>query len=80
MAQQVIALGPAIAPLWVAGLWWLSFHPAGHRHRALGIIFVTVVVILSINGRSRPNYLAVAQPALIAAGALRVTVLPSSGV
>jgi hypothetical protein len=65
---QMKMMLPFTLPLWLAGLAFLFFHPAGRRHRALGWIYLTAFVILLFNGSSRANYLAPAYTWLFAAG------------
>ena len=68
LAQQVLAMHPLTAPLWAAGLAWLLLARGGARSRVFGVVFLVVAAILIANGTSRPNYLALAQPPLLAAG------------
>ena len=71
-AQQVLAMHPFALPIWSAGLVWLFAGPERDRTRPLAIVFLVVTAILIANGTSRPNYLALAQPPLVAGGALLV--------
>ena len=59
-------MGPGAAPLWLAGLF-VAF--ARERWRTLAIVFVVTVAILFASGGARIEYLALATPALFAAGA-----------
>lgn len=70
LAQQALAMHPLTLPIWIGGLGWLLF--AGRRRPApvLGIVFLVVAGILIANGTSRPNYLALAQPPLLAGGCI----------
>ncbi len=70
LAQQVLAMNPVTAPLWAAGLVWLLLGRGGTRSRVFGVVFLVVAAILIFNGTSRPNYLSLAQPPLLAAGSL----------
>jgi hypothetical protein len=71
LGYQGLLLHPLAAPLWLAGLGYLLFHPEGRRHRALGFAFViTMGVLLAVHGR--PYYLAPAYPVLLAAGGVFV--------
>jgi 4-amino-4-deoxy-L-arabinose transferase-like glycosyltransferase len=67
--QQLQALNPITAPIWLAGLIALLVAP---RTRVLGTVFAATAVLLMASGSSRPNYLAVAYAPLFAAGAIRL--------
>jgi hypothetical protein len=69
---QIDIMLPFSAPLWLAGLAFLSFVPAGRRYRPLGWIYVTAFLILLLNGSSRAGYLAPAYTWLFAAGGVAV--------
>ena len=56
-------------PVWLAGLYFLFFAPAGKRYRMLGWMFVVPFLALFL-ARGREYYLAPAYPMLIAAGAV----------
>jgi hypothetical protein len=68
--QQVLVWNPLLLPLWLAGFVALLRRPAGDSGRVLAIVYATTAAILIANGTSRPNYLALAAPPLIAAGAV----------
>ncbi len=79
---QLMEMGPGNAPVWLAGLGFALFAPAGRRHRLLAWIFLVVAVLLLVNGRSRASYLAVAYPMLFALGGVaieRAAARPSAG-
>ena len=78
-AQQVLAMHPLTAPLWAAGLVWLLLGRGGPRSRVFGVVFLVVAAILIVNGTSRPNYLALAQPPLLAAGSVWLGSLTERG-
>lgn len=67
---QLGALHPWAAPLWLGGLLALLAAPRWRGFRPLVCIYLTTLVILLVNGKSRSNYLAPAYPALFAAGAV----------
>lgn len=67
LADQILGMNPAAAPLWIAGLVSLLRGPEG-RERVLGVAFLAVAVILVLPGTSKPEYLAPAYPMLLAAG------------
>ena len=68
MAQQALLLGPATAPLWIAGLWRLSTQPSEPELRAFPIAYVVIAIVL-ILAHGKAYYLAPIYPTLFAAGA-----------
>jgi len=70
LGQQILSHNPFLAPLWMAGLFWLLFAPSSRRWAPLAWIYLATLVLLLISGRSRPNYLTPAYPPLFAAGAV----------
>ena len=71
-AQQVLVMHPLALPVWVAGFFLLWRAGTKGPERIFAMIFVTTALILIANGTSRPNYLALAQPPLVAAGAIGI--------
>jgi 4-amino-4-deoxy-L-arabinose transferase-like glycosyltransferase len=69
-AQQILVWNPLVLPLWLAGLVALLRRPGNDPGRVFAAVFATTAAILIANGTSRPNYLALAMPPLVAAGAL----------
>jgi hypothetical protein len=68
IAQQILLAGPALLPLWLAGL--LHFIAGkGRELRALGLAYLIVLVVL-IAADSRVYYLLPAYPILFAGGAI----------
>ena len=67
LASQFIAMGPANLPVWIAGLLFLFFAPAGRRARLFAWIWLVTLAIL-VSTRSKPYYLAPAFLPLLAAG------------
>jgi dolichyl-phosphate-mannose-protein mannosyltransferase len=71
IAQQIILITPATLPLWIAGLLWLLASRDGQRYRALGIIYLVLLLeFIVLHGKS--YYLAPAYPMLFAAGGVAV--------
>lgn len=68
---QLLYLHPFNAPIWIAGLIWLSRGEAGKPYRILGWIYVIVFVVLLL-AKSKIYYLAPAYPAVLAAGGVAV--------
>lgn len=70
LMQQLYAnAGPLLLPLWLAGLWFVAFAPAGSRYRVLAWLYV-VPLLLFFFTHGRGYYLAPAYPMLLAAGAV----------
>jgi 4-amino-4-deoxy-L-arabinose transferase-like glycosyltransferase len=68
-SQEILAMLPLSAPIWLAGLWYLFFHKEGKAFRALGWAWVfTAGIILGLN--PRVYYLFPAYPVLFAAGSV----------
>jgi hypothetical protein len=70
VAQQLMAMGYGIAPLWLGGVVFILASPALRSYRPVAWIFVTAAVILALSGSARPHYLAPAFPIAFAGGAL----------
>lgn len=71
-AQQALAMNPATAPIWIAGLVSALFLRRRARERPLAIVFLAVAALLIGAGRSRVSYLAAAYPLLLAPGAVSI--------
>jgi 4-amino-4-deoxy-L-arabinose transferase-like glycosyltransferase len=65
--QFIAAANVVTVPLWLAGLYWFFFKPAGMRYRLLGWMYVVPLAIFLVM-KARAYYLAPAYPMLIAAG------------
>jgi len=65
--QLYMTTNPFTLPLWVAGLIFCFFAPAGKRFRPVAWMFVTTFVLLLVS-QGRSYYLAPAYPMLLAAG------------
>jgi hypothetical protein len=64
--QEMLAMLPLSAPIWLAGLWWLL----RGRYRALGLAWlIAAAIIFAMN--PRVYYLFPAFPMLFAAGAVQ---------
>ncbi len=70
LSGQLLLPNPAALPLWILGLVFFFFHPEGKRYKIIGIIFLTAVVILLVNGHSKSEYLTSAYPMIFAGGGL----------
>jgi 4-amino-4-deoxy-L-arabinose transferase-like glycosyltransferase len=70
LVQQLYAnAGPLLLPLWLAGLWFVTFAQDGARYRVLAWLYV-VPLLLFLLAHGRGYYLAPAYPMLLAAGAV----------
>jgi len=68
---QLLINNPATVPLWIAGLVFF-FLPSNRNYRLIGIVYVAALVILLVNGTSKPEYLSPAVPVLFAGGAVLI--------
>jgi hypothetical protein len=67
--EEMLAMLPLTAPIWIAGLWYLLFSRDGRPYRAVGVAWlVAAVLIEALNPRT--YYLFPAFPLLFAAGAV----------
>jgi hypothetical protein len=67
--QEILALGSASAPVWLAGLAAFALSPRFAPYRWVAVSWVLLIVAAAI-GHARPYYLAPAYPLLIAGGAV----------
>ena len=69
---QVALNGYVSLPVWLAGLTFFLISPAAQQYRAIGIAFVTVVALLTLeNGKA--YYLSAAFPGVFAGGAVQIS-------
>ena len=68
LSGAALMMSPAAAPVWVAGLFYYFRDAQGRKYQVLGIIFLATLLILLVNGHSKPEYLAPAFPMLLAGG------------
>jgi len=71
LAQQAFVINLMAVPIVIAGIVY-GFRADGRKWLPLSVAFLTLLVFLIANGRSRINYLAPAYPAVIALGAVAV--------
>lgn len=69
LLNLVLVVGPGGAPIWIAGLV-AALTPGRFTWRPIAVIFLTTLVVLLGSGSARVEYLALACPALFAAGAV----------
>jgi hypothetical protein len=71
IVRQILLMGPASFPVWLAGTLWLFFSRDGRRFRVLGWAFVTVLaVFIVLHGKdyyANPVY-----PMMFAAGGIAI--------
>ena len=67
---QFLLMGPVSALVWLAGLYFFLMHKEGKEFRILGIALSVVILILIVNGHSKPEYLSPSVPIMFAAGAV----------
>jgi 4-amino-4-deoxy-L-arabinose transferase-like glycosyltransferase len=69
LGQEILAMLPMSAPIWLAGLWYFFFRREGKPFRALGWAWLaTAALILALNPRT--YYLFPAFPMLFAGGSV----------
>jgi hypothetical protein len=66
---QLLLIGPLLAPLWIAGLWWLLRRAEARPYRPLGIAYLTLLVVVLVAG-GKPYYTMGLLVALLGAGAV----------
>jgi 4-amino-4-deoxy-L-arabinose transferase-like glycosyltransferase len=71
LGQQILFVGPAAAPVWIAGLWRFSAKPGLLELRAFPIAYVAMAAIfLMLHGKS--YYIVPIYPLLLAGGAVTI--------
>ena len=70
--SQVQDLHPLSAPVWIAGLYFYLVSPEGRRFRTLGIAYVAVFLLLTLDATSRSGYLAAAYTIVFPAGGVQI--------
>lgn len=68
LLDQFILPNPVSVFVWLPGLYFLFFNKDGKQFKVLGIIFLSVFLILLLNGKSKGEYLSPAYVMLFAAG------------
>ena len=71
-------LHPFTAPVWIAGLYALTFGARLRRHRALGLAFFAILALLLFQ-RGKPGYLMPIFPWLFAAGGVALERVIAAG-
>jgi hypothetical protein len=68
---QTFGMHPFALPIWLTGLCFYLFSQRGKRYRMMGIIYVSVFILLFLQG-TRAYYLHAAYPMLFAGGAVLI--------
>ena len=69
LLDQILFMNPVTFLVWGAGLLFCFATQAGRRYRPLGWMFVTLMVMILIAQKSRPDRIAGIYPVMFAAGA-----------
>lgn len=72
---QFLINNPAVAPVWLAGLYFFFFNESGKKFKLLGFIFLTSFTVLVVNWHSKPEYLSPAMPILFASGGVMLELI-----
>ena len=64
---QLLLVGPLLAPLWIAGLWWLVREPEARRFRPIGLAYLLLIGFAFVTA-AKPYYTAGLLFALLGAG------------
>lgn len=75
---QLLNLNPFSLFVWLPGLYYLMLDKTGKKFRIFCIIYLTVFVILIINGHSKAEYLSPAYTVLFAAGGVYIEKITSA--
>jgi hypothetical protein len=69
LLEQVLYMSPLTFPIWLAGLYYLLFHPQGKILYSAGITYL-VILLLSYFTKAKPDLIAPYYAILLAAGCL----------
>jgi dolichyl-phosphate-mannose-protein mannosyltransferase len=75
---QIMGLHPVIFPIWLAGIAYFLFHPAGKRWRVFAFAYA-VLFVLFVALRGKAYYLASYYPVLMAGGAVWAAQITAAG-
>jgi len=68
--EQILHMNPLTLVFWLPGLFYALLTPSMRPYRILPLIYLTIFVILSVNGTSKSEYLGTTFTMLFALGAL----------
>jgi hypothetical protein len=71
LGQQILFVGPAAAPIWIAGLWRWSVKPTLPELRVFPIAYAVMVILFYVL-HGKAYYIAPVYPVLIVGGALAI--------
>lgn len=69
---QLINQGPVSVFIWLTGLYYFLFYETGLKFRIVAVIYVSVFLILLVNGHSKAEYLSPAYTVLFAGGSVLI--------
>jgi hypothetical protein len=69
LLQQIVMMLPLTLPLWLAGLFFYLFSKDGKRYRMLGLMYLILYVLFTVQ-HAKMYFLAASYPMLFAAGAV----------
>ena len=69
--QQVLFIGPAAAPIWIAGLWRFAVRPALPQLRVFAFAYAILFCVFELV-HGKPYFLAPIYPTLLAGGAVEI--------
>lgn len=72
LIDQTIFVNPFALPVWLGGLGFLLFVPAGRKYRSLGLAYLALLAVMIVSQSSRPDRIAAFYPMLFAAGAVMI--------
>ena len=72
LGEQIGSFNPAAFPVWIAGLYFLLLSRHSQRYRLVGWVMVVLLTALLLAGKSRPDRIMGAYPALFATGAVQL--------
>lgn len=70
LGHQVLYMNPGNLPLWLAGVVFFLGSAAGRRYRFLGGLFASLLVLMMIAGKSRPDHIVPAYVIVFAGGSV----------
>jgi len=69
LVQQILFYNPGAFPIWFAGLLFFLTSRRGRPYRAIGWACASLLVMMAVSQKSRPDRIAAMYPALFAGGA-----------
>lgn len=69
---QLLNQGPVSVFIWLTGLYYFLFYETGLKFRIVAVIYISVFLILLVNGHSKAEYLSPAYTVLFAGGSVLI--------